>query len=188
MKHYMECLADMEYLLQKPGRVGRLIFTLPVLVMSCNHKYLNSTCRFFPSPLLDAIALAALEPVQTRTCALKPKSINIGCIPSASAAHVMTAWHSASAVLNGRVACVLDQCVKKVTLIISLPFCGRGEGVQGVLTLFGRGKAQACHDLRVEELMEQLEVEEGDGDRQEEEVDEKGEVESKRCSHEYDRG
>ena len=39
------------------------------------------------------------------------------------------------------------------------------------------------------ELKEQLEVEEEDGDRQEEEVEvESGEVESKRCSHEYDRG
>ena len=66
--------------------------------------------------------------------------------------------------------------------------CGRDEGVQGVLTLFGRGKAQVCHDLRVEELREQLEVEEEDGDRQEEEEEEKREVESKRCAHEYDRG
>ena len=41
--------------------------------------------------------------------------------------------------------------------------CGRGEGVHGVLTLFGRGKAQVCHDLRVVELREQLEVEEEDG-------------------------
>ena len=55
-----------------------------------------------------------------------------------------------------------------------------GEGVQGVLTLFGRGKAQVCHNLRVEELREQLGVEEEDGDRQEEEVEEKGEIESKR--------
>ena len=35
--------------------------------------------------------------------------------------------------------------------------CGRGEGVQGVLTLFCSGAAQVCHDLRVEELREQLE-------------------------------
>ena len=34
-----------------------------------------------------------------------------------------------------------------------------------VSSLFGRGKAQVCHDLRVEELREQLEVEEEDGDR-----------------------
>ena len=60
---------------------------------------------------------------------------------------------------------------------------GRGEGVQGVLILFGRGRAQVCHDLRVEELREQLEVEEKDGDRQEEEVEEKGEVESRRVRH-----
>ena len=52
------------------------------------------------------------------------------------------------------------------------PSCGRDEGVQGVPTLFGRGKAQVCHDLRVQELREQLEVEEEDGDRQEEEVEE----------------
>ena len=47
-------------------------------------------------------------------------------------------------------------------------FCGRGEGVQGVLTLFCSGAAQVCHDDRVVELKEQLEVEEEDGDRQEE--------------------
>ena len=40
----------------------------------------------------------------------------------------------------------------------------------------------------MEELKEQLEVEEEDGDRQEEEVEEKGRGESKRCAHEYDRG
>ena len=33
------------------------------------------------------------------------------------------------------------------------------------------GAAQACHDDRVVELKEQLEVEEEDGDRQEEEVE-----------------
>ena len=52
--------------------------------------------------------------------------------------------------------------------------CVRDEGVQGVLTLFCSGAAQVCHDDRVVELREQLEVEEEDGDRQEEEVEEKG--------------
>ena len=47
--------------------------------------------------------------------------------------------------------------------------CVRGEGVQGVLTLFCSGAAQVCHDDRVVELKEQLEVQEEDGDRQEEE-------------------
>ena len=51
------------------------------------------------------------------------------------------------------------------------PFCVRGEGVQGVLTLFCSGAAQVCHDDRVVELKEQLEVEEEDGDRQEEKVE-----------------
>ena len=46
----------------------------------------------------------------------------------------------------------------------------RGEGVQGVLTLFYSGAAKVCHDDRVAELKEQLEVEEEDGDRQEEKV------------------
>ena len=41
--------------------------------------------------------------------------------------------------------------------------CVRGEGVQGVLTLFCSGAAQVCHDDRVVELKEQLEVEEEDG-------------------------
>ena len=54
------------------------------------------------------------------------------------------------------------------------------EDVQGVLTLSGRGKAQVCHDLRVVELREQLEVEEEDGDRQEEEEEVKsGEARAK---------
>ena len=43
----------------------------------------------------------------------------------------------------------------------------RVEGVQGVLTLCFSGAAQVCHDLRVVELREQLEVEEEDGDTQE---------------------
>ena len=65
-----------------------------------------------------------------------------------------------------------------------------GEDVQGVLTLFCSGAAQVvCHALRVEELSEQLEVEEEDGDKQEEEVEvESGEVESRRCAHDDDRG
>ena len=50
-------------------------------------------------------------------------------------------------------------------------FCGGDEGVQGVLTLFCSGAAQVCHDDRVVELKEQLEVEEEDGDRQEEKED-----------------
>ena len=54
----------------------------------------------------------------------------------------------------------------------------RGEGVQGVRTLFCSGAAQVCHHSRVVELKEQLEVEEEDGDRQEEEV----EVERERVS------
>ena len=66
---------------------------------------------------------------------------------------------------------------------VGLITCGRGEGVQGVLTLFCSGAAQVCHVLRVVELREQLEVEEEAGDRQEEEVEEKGEVESKRVRH-----
>ena len=60
----------------------------------------------------------------------------------------------------------------------------RGEGVQGVLTLFCSGAAQVCHDDRVVELKEQLEVEEEDGDRQEQEVEvAKGRNESKRVRH-----
>ena len=66
--------------------------------------------------------------------------------------------------------------------------CGRDEDVQGVLTLFCSGAAQVCHDLCVLELREQLEVEEEDGDRQEEEVEEKGEVESRRVRHVDDHG
>ena len=59
---------------------------------------------------------------------------------------------------------------------LGLITCGRGEGVQGVLTLFGHGKAQVCHVLRVEELRDQLEVEEEeegkeDGQEEEEEVE-----------------
>ena len=61
--------------------------------------------------------------------------------------------------------------------------CVRDEGVQGVLTLFCSGAAQVCHDDRVVELREQLEMEEEDGDRQEEKVEEKGEVESRRTHH-----
>ena len=55
------------------------------------------------------------------------------------------------------------------------------EDVQGVVTLFCSGAAQVVfHALRAMELSEQLEVEEEDGDRQEEEAEEKGEVESRR--------
>ena len=57
------------------------------------------------------------------------------------------------------------------------------EDVQGVLTLFGCGKAQVCHVLRVVELKEQLEVEEEDGDRQEEEEEvESGEASQGECA------
>ena len=56
-------------------------------------------------------------------------------------------------------------------MFASLVLCERGEGVQGVLTLFCSGAAHVCHDDRVMELKEQLEVEEEDGDRQEEKVE-----------------
>ena len=72
--------------------------------------------------------------------------------------------------------------------VIGYRKCERGEGVQGVLTLFGRGKAQICHALRVVELSEQLEVEEEDGDSQEEETQERGEIESRRTHHVDDHG
>ena len=50
----------------------------------------------------------------------------------------------------------------------------RGEGVQGVLTLFCGGVAQTCHDDQVVELKGQLVVEEVDGERQEVKVKEEG--------------
>ena len=50
--------------------------------------------------------------------------------------------------------------------------CVRGEGVQGVLTLFCGGVAQTCHDDRVVELKEQLGIEEEDGEVQEGQVKE----------------
>ena len=75
--------------------------------------------------------------------------------------------------------------VKELGLIT----CGEVEDVVGALTPVGRGVAQVvCHALRVQELSEQLEVEEEDGDRQEEEVEEKREVESRRVRHVDDHG
>ena len=50
----------------------------------------------------------------------------------------------------------------------------RGEGVQGVLTLFCSRVAQTCHDDRVVELKEQLGIEEEDGEGQEGKVKEEG--------------
>ena len=44
--------------------------------------------------------------------------------------------------------------------------CVRGEGVQGVLTLFCGGEAHTFHDDRVVELKEQVGVEEVDGEGQ----------------------
>ena len=49
----------------------------------------------------------------------------------------------------------------------------RVEDVRSVLTLFCSGAAQVCHDDRVVELKEQLEVEEEDGEGQEEKIEEK---------------
>ena len=57
---------------------------------------------------------------------------------------------------------------------LSCKQCVRGEGVQGVLTLFCGGVAQTCHDDRVVELKEQLGVEEVDGEGQEGKVKEEG--------------
>ena len=52
--------------------------------------------------------------------------------------------------------------------------CGRGEGVQGVLTLFCGGVEQTCHDDRVVELKEQLGIEAENGEGQEGQVKEEG--------------
>ena len=57
---------------------------------------------------------------------------------------------------------------------LAFNFCVRGEGVQGVLTLFCSGVAQTCHDDLVVELKEQLGIEEEDGEGQEEKVKEEG--------------
>ena len=68
-------------------------------------------------------------------------------------------------------------------MAVGLLTCVRGEGVQGVLTLFCIGAAQVCHDDRVVELKEQLEVEEEDGDRQEEKEEvESGEASQGECA------
>ena len=56
-------------------------------------------------------------------------------------------------------------------------------GIQGALTLFCGGVAQAFHDDRVVELKEQLVVEEVDGEGQEGKEKKKGEIESKRTHH-----
>ena len=61
-------------------------------------------------------------------------------------------------------------------------FSERGEGVQDVLTLFCSGAAQLCHDDRVVELKEQLDVEEEDGDRQEVKAEEKRRNRVKECA------
>ena len=65
----------------------------------------------------------------------------------------------------------VDSVQTVVLLLRTRQLCERGEGVQGVLTLFCSGAAQGCHDHRVVELKEQLEVEEEDGERQEEKVE-----------------
>ena len=64
----------------------------------------------------------------------------------------------------------------------------RGEGVQGVLTLFYGRVAQTFHDDRVVELKEQLVVEEEDGEGQEGPVNEEGRDRKRRMRHGYDRG
>ena len=80
--------------------------------------------------------------------------------------------------------CVADVSICVGSFAVVHGCCERGEGVQGILTLFCSGAAQVCHDLRVVELKEQLEVEEEDGDRQEEKVEvESGEAVSRRVRH-----
>ena len=66
-----------------------------------------------------------------------------------------------------------DALLLRGQICVSSP-CVRGEGVQGVLTLFCSGVAQTCHDDRVVELKEQLGIEEEDGEGQEEKVREEG--------------
>ena len=58
---------------------------------------------------------------------------------------------------------------------LELTTCWRVDSVISVVTHVCSGAAQVCHVHRVEELREQLEVE--DGDRQEKEEEESGEVE-----------
>ena len=67
-------------------------------------------------------------------------------------------------------ACAENRFSALVITVLSV-MIERGEGVQGVLTLFCSGAAQVCHDDRVVDLKERLEVEEEDGDRQQEEVE-----------------
>ena len=83
-----------------PGAL--LVFTLPDLATSRSPQELKF--HILPRPLRDAIALAALDSVQTRTCAVGPKSVIINCIPRASS-----------------FPCVLHQCFTAVPLIIVVP-------------------------------------------------------------------
>ena len=89
-----------------PSSHGRPSSTLPQLVSFWLFPSVwprpaatgTSTPRvgFFPNSLLDAIGVAALESVQTRTCALMPMSMNIDCIFRAPAALTMTESYSAA--------------------------------------------------------------------------------------------
>ena len=46
----------------------------PVRTFSCNHNVCVSRCRSFPKPVRDAIPIAALESVHTRTGTMTAKS------------------------------------------------------------------------------------------------------------------
>ena len=90
--------------------------TLPFVKWSAKLDSQSTLLLVFPKPLLDAVALAALESVHVLTRGLSPRSDSNNCIPSPSAVTVTMPQYSDFATLQARDARVLDQRFTTVPL------------------------------------------------------------------------
>ena len=98
-----------------------MTFILPEVVICCTHQYLNSMFLVVPKASSGSCCFHRVESVRALATAFNPRSDNNDCTPNPSAAPVPTAWCRDFAVLNARVACIVDQCFATASLILIIP-------------------------------------------------------------------
>ena len=141
---------------------------LPIIIERCNTTeffWVGTRCH---STRWSSWSLCAniLYP----SASTPPRCVQTFCDPYWSSVPLIHMIQSAHDSVRGRAV------IKRLLVAILQSWCftenvREVKEFRGVLNLFCSEATQVCHDLRVEELKEQLEAEEDDGDRQEKKVE-----------------